>query len=249
MKKIQGIGQLEARFPVGDRARDQGYALNPLKSKTPEQVFTEIYKSNFWGGQDSVSGTGSDIIQTRTIRKEFTSVCREYRIASILDIPCGDFHWMQHFDFGHIDYTGADIVKEVIQRNAEKNGKNGVRFMNVNLLTDQLPTVDLIFCRDCLVHFSFEDIFRSLANVCESRSKFMLTTTFTGHRDNHDIATGEWRTLNLERAPFGFPPPLNVINEGCTEADGIFSDKSLGLWRLTDIRQALLSREALLSTP
>jgi hypothetical protein len=39
----------------------------------------------------------------------------------------------------------------------------------------------------------------------------------------------------MELAPFNFPPPIELINEGCTEGDNLFADKSIGLWRLQDI--------------
>lgn len=47
--------------------------------------------------------------------------------------------------------------------------------------------------------------------------------------------TGDWRPLNLERPPFNFPPPAELLAEGCTEAEGRFLDKSLGLWAIKDL--------------
>jgi hypothetical protein len=35
-----------------------------------EEIFTKIYKINGWAGTDSVSGTGSDLQQTRIIIKK-----------------------------------------------------------------------------------------------------------------------------------------------------------------------------------
>jgi hypothetical protein len=58
-------------------------------------------------------------------------------------------------------------------------------------------------------------------------------------RKNTDIATGNWRTLNLTVAPFEFPKPVLVVNEKCTEDGGRFRDKSLGLWKVSDVRAAL----------
>ena len=52
---------------------------------------------------------------------------------------------------------------------------------------------------------------------------------------NIDIVTGDWRPLNLERPPFGFPPAHELINEQCSEGNGAFRDKSLGLWRIADL--------------
>jgi len=217
-------------------------ALRKLKSKSTEDVFTEIYRSNAWGGKDSVSGTGSDVHQTRIITSGLQSLLIDLNISTTLDIPCGDFHWMKSVDLNGIDYTGADIVKELIQKNREEYARDGVRFQHLNLIKDKLPKVDLVFCRDCLGHFSFADIFLALDNVCNSQSKYFLTTTFTDRKENHDIVTGQWRVLNLELVPFVLHKPFKIINEGCMEGDGAYKDKSLGLWRIADIRESLTRR-------
>ena len=74
-----------------------------------------------------------------------------------------------------------------------------------------------------------------LDHVRRSRITYLLTTTFTQHEHNEDIQDGDWRMLNLARAPFVFPEPLAVLVEGCSEADGAYADKSLALWRIADI--------------
>ena len=94
---------------------------------------------------------------------------------------------------------------------------------------------DLLLCRDALVHFSFADIHRALANLKRSAIPYVLATTFPTTDVNDDITTGDWQPLNLEALPIRFPPPLRLINEGCTEGAGRFSDKSLGLWRVADL--------------
>lgn len=221
------------------------YACYKLKKKdVVEQLFTNIYTKNAWGGADSFSGTGSDAHQTRIIVKELPAIFSDFGITTMLDIPCGDFHWMKNVDLSPIDYMGADIVDDLIRKNTEQYGRTRVHFQKLNLIKDSLPKVDLIFCRDCLVHFSFEDIFQALDNICKSQSKYILTTTFSGRKNNQDIATGHWRTLNLELAPFMLPSPLKIIDEGCTEEDGAYNDKSLGLWRIADIRESLTRRYA-----
>jgi hypothetical protein len=166
-------------------------------------------------------------------------MCKGFDVHTVLDVPCGDFHWMRHVSMENIDYTGADIVTKLIQNNIQKYERENVHFRKLNLMKDKLPKVDLIFCRDCLVHFSYKDIFMSLNNMCDSESTYLLTTTFTGRRHNHDIATGQWRALNMEIAPLMLPPPLRIINEECSEGDGAYRDKSLGLWKMTDIRASL----------
>jgi hypothetical protein len=210
------------------------YAQLVMGSKPAEDLFTNFFCENKWGGTESFSGQGSDLFQTAVIRRQLPALCRELKIRSMLDIPCGDFNWMQHVDLGTIAYTGADIVSELIAHNSRYELPN-TRFCNLNLLKHKLPKVDLIFCRDCLVHFSFRDAFAALHNVCESGSTYLLTTTFASDRRNQDIPTGSWHPLNLESLPFSFPPPIKLINEGCTQSSGAYSDKSLGLWNIADI--------------
>lgn len=54
---------------------------------------------------------------------------------------------------------------------------------------------------------------------------------------SEDILTGDWRVLDLQQGPFHLPAPMRILNEGCTEGDGMFADWSLGLWRSGDLRE------------
>ena len=97
---------------------------------------------------------------------------------------------------------------------------------------DELPTTDLIFCRDCLVHLSYEHINKALANIKKSKSKYLLTTTFVETERNYDIATGDWRPLNLIKSPFSLSNPVEVINEGYFKTGEESADKSLLLYEI-----------------
>lgn len=220
----------------------EGISYFSLKSKSAESVFTEIYKNNGWHGLESVSGTGSGQDQTKRIKVELRTIFDELKIESMLDIPCGDFCWMNGVDLKGVDYLGADIVRDLIKENSHSFSSDRVRFQQLDLIGDPLPKVDLVFCRDCLVHFSFHDISLALDNICRSESTYLMTTTFTKRKKNRDIATGQWRVLNLQLAPFGFPVPLKVMSEGCTEGGGAYDDKSLGLWKIADLREAVVMK-------
>jgi len=210
------------------------YVAYKLRHSTTEEVFTDIYAHNRWGGTASASGTGSHLDQTSVLREALPTLFRELGVVSVLDIPCGDFHWMRTVNLNGMNYIGGDIVRALVRRNKEHYSRPRTEFRQINLLEDPLPQVGIILCRDCLVHLSFSDIIRALRNMCASGSEYLLTTTFCGPRKNLDILTGDWRPLNLECPPFGFPPPLRLINEGCTEKDGAYQDKALGLWCLIE---------------
>src|ERR1035437_2819313 len=59
--------------------------------------------------------------------------------------------------------------------------------------------------------------------------------SFPDEPTNGDGITGDWRPLNFEQPPFGFPRPLEGLRKGCTEQGGLFADKSLALWRVGDL--------------
>ena len=164
----------------------------------------------------------------------------DWGVCSLLDLPCGDFHWMRHLPLPKgLNYLGADIVEPLVERNQQLFGSACVKFLRLDALGDRIPRVDLILCRDCLVHLPEVDVRRALMNFSRSGSQWLLTTTFPGRGSAKDIALGKWRPLNLEAAPFCLPPPVTLIVERCTQGNGRFADKSLGLWHLHDVATAL----------
>ena len=200
--------------------------------------FQRIFEENAWGNSESISGEGSNLERTKVVRAKLPGLLARYGVRSLLDAPCGDFYWMKEVDLGDVEYIGADIVPEIIERDIQWYSAPRRRFVVCDLVEDALPAADLILCRDCLVHLPYEEIRRTIENFRRSGATWLLTTTFTGPRDNHDIVLGDWRALNLERTPFDFPPPVEIINEESDEVDeelGAFPDKSLGLWRLADL--------------
>lgn len=202
---------------------------NEFEGLSLDERFSRIYETNLWGCGESVSGLGSAVDETATIRMEIPALIRRLGASSLLDIPCGDFGWLSQTDLD-VDYTGADIVQDLVDRNQALHGCSFRRFRRLDVITDQLPCVDIVLCRDCLVHLSFANAQTALRNLRRSGSLWLLTTTFLEHETNDDIQDGDWRMLNLERAPFHLSPPQAVIIEGCTEAGGAYADKALGLW-------------------
>jgi SAM-dependent methyltransferase len=202
-------------------------------------VFDDFYRRNKWEGQTSLSGTGSDPAQTALIEAELAVLLREIGVRQLLDVPCGDFAWMQRIDLGGIDYVGGDIVAPLIEANRRRYRRPGVEFHVIDLVGGPLPAADLLLCRDCLVHLPLADAVRALRAVADADIDHVLLTTFAGRAANTDVPVGKWRPLNLEKPPFNLPPPQRLIVEGCTEKNGRFADKALGLWRRDDLAVAL----------
>lgn len=197
-----------------------------------EARFTEIATGKEWGDGESISGPGSSTDATAKIRSELPALLAEINATSILDIPCGDHNWMRQTDLPGIEYIGADVVRGIVETNRQRFPEK--RFEHLDLITDQLPKASVVFVRDCLVHLPFHQIIAALNNIVDSGAEWLIATHFPGRR-NHDIKAGAWRPLDMTAKPLNLPQPFRIINEGCTEGEGAFTDKSLGVWRVADI--------------
>ncbi len=227
-----------ARLPMFYRiVKSTYYGFHRIfrKKMHHEIVFNKIYRTNAWGDPETVSGAGSNSINTEVIRKELPALLQKLNVQNMLDIPCGDFFWMKNTSLSVERYIGADIVKELIERNTKLFGNSQRTFLLLDLLMEELPHVDMILCRDLLPHFSFRQIAAALEHIKESNSRYLLTSTYVARPANTDIQTGGFRPLNLQAEPFNFPAPLKIINEHCTYNNGTYFDKSLALWRIDDI--------------
>lgn len=223
-------------FKIKNPFRIYNFILKKLYKKNVKKTFKEIYQNNYWKSTESISGPGSELKQTEILVSKLPILFKEYDIKTILDLPCGDFKWMQTIDLSSFNYVGGDIVEELI--NINKNiylEQSNRKFIVIDLINDPLPACDIIIVRDCLVHLSYDNINKAIKNIKSSGCKYLLTTTFTNKNLNKDIVTGDWRPLNLEKSPFYFPSPILVINENCTEVNGIYNDKSMGLWEINKL--------------
>jgi len=200
-------------------------------------AFTQHYRLRDWGcGEETVSGPGSTLERTTTIRQALPPLFTEFGIRRVLDAGCGDFNWFRTLEIELDHYTGTDVVRELVAMNQERYGDANRRFVELDITRDRLPRVDLIFCRDCLVHLRDAQVLGALQSFRRSGSRYLLATTFTNRPTNEDAPLGGWRPMNLERPPFGLPTPLRLVNEGRTIEDGRYADKSLGLWELEALR-------------
>lgn len=206
-----------------------------LTGRDPVDIFAEYAATNKWGDKDSLSGRGSNLETTAHLRSLLPDLLRDLEAASLLDVPCGDFFWMRHVDLAGVAYTGGDIVPELVARNAATFARKGVNFAVIDLLAGPIPKADVIFVRDCLVHLSNDHVRQALSNIAASGGTWLLTTTFPDTGTNADIATGEWRPIDLTRPPFNLPPPHRLLAEGQVHLKGQQPDKMLGLWRISDI--------------
>jgi hypothetical protein len=127
------------------------------------------------------------------------------------------------------DYVGIDVVPEVIEAN-RRFERPGVRFAVADAVTGPLPEADVVLCREVLFHLSFRDGLAALRNmrVC---APWLLVTTDTTIWFNSDVPSGDFRRINLQRAPYRLPAPHRTIPD-----KAVIPGRVLGLWRSKDLR-------------
>ena len=198
-------------------------------------IFTRIYHQNAWGSGESVSGPGSTRLRAAVFVDDLVAALRQLDVRSLLDAPCGDFNWAAPVADAVDLYVGADVVPELVAANQARHASPRRAFVRLDLTRDALPAADAVLCRDCLVHFSFADVWAALGNIQDSGARYLIATTFLDRTYNLDAPTGSWRTLNLQAPPFAFGAPLLVIDEQCTGWNGQYRDKRLAVWPVASL--------------
>jgi len=106
-----------------------------------------------------------------------------------------------------INYIGGDIVEDLIYKLKQKHLGKNYEFRVFDITTDKIENSDLVICRDCFIHFSNDDIIKSINNFLNSNSKYFLISDSVVPKkfENEDIVTGEYRKIDLTKKPFNLP--------------------------------------------
>jgi hypothetical protein len=161
---------------------------------TPREVFTEIYRRNIWGYQETVSGGSSTLHYTEQLRQTLPALIAELRIGTLLDAPCGDFNWMSDVELPVKHYIGCDIVPLIVQNARIRHGRPGREFRTLDLCHDPLPDADLLLCRDCFIHLSEDMIFLAVDNILLQR-QVSSDHHLSRRKEPHD---SQWRLVHGE---------------------------------------------------
>jgi hypothetical protein len=226
------------RYPFGLMKRRK-LSTSILALGNAEARFTEIYKKNYWGSAESISGMGSTIEHTINLRNELPELFKKFSIKTVFDAPCGDFNWMKHvLEGNNVNYIGGDIVAPLIADNNARYRSKNVTFIHIDLIKEKFPKADLMICRDCLFHLSFHDTRSVLQNFIDAEISYLLTTTHihTERFRNKDIKTGDFRRIDLFSAPYYFPKDMLLRIEDWKAPD---PEREMCLWTRNQIIQAL----------
>lgn len=182
--------------------------LNPLLAEdSAEKAFTRVYEKGEWGRDEKgrgISGSGSTVTNAAFYIVYLQNFLKSNEIRSVVDVGCGDWSLSKNLNWENVSYTGIDVVKDVIERNTAGYSAPNVKFLCGDILTMNLPSADLLICKDVLQHLPNDKVQQFLKQT--RNFKHCLITNDvdpnTWTSANPQITIGDWRPIDLTKPPF-----------------------------------------------
>jgi SAM-dependent methyltransferase len=164
------------------------------------QQFSDIYSNNSW---DFGSGEGSLPIHTRGYVRFLARFLKDHNVRSVVDFGCGDWQFSRFIDWTGIDYTGLDIVPQVIQNNEAEFRRDNIRFRLFDGDLANIPGADLLIVKDVLQHWPNQEVAEFL-NILDRFPLALVTNCVNpgGNTVNDNTGIGGFRYLDPRLAPF-----------------------------------------------
>ena len=144
-------------------------------------------------------------------------------------------------------------MPEYIEDNKDEFQKDNTAFEIKDVTQEPIKSdVDLIMCRDFMMHLRWDKVIDLILNFKKSKAKYLLCTNFSNyetHSDSYSIVANAsdfgievengdtepqwgWKPTNLLLDPFNFPEPCYTFTEVHPDCGG----RSMCLWKLEDIK-------------
>lgn len=192
------------------------------ESTSPKDYFTRVYRQNYWGGKASRSGAGSEgkfADQKIGVVRELIADCS---VRTIIDLGCGDVHWMKEVIPFVERYHGVDVVPALIDSNQRAFGSSRVSFQCLDLTNEAeqsrllLRRADLVLCLDVFGHLLNAEVEALLGFIFDGIDvRYLLVTN---RRDARAMTLERGKTrrqgIDLERYPLfarRSPPRIRQI--------------------------------------
>jgi len=215
----------------------------------PEYVFSNIYREGKWGtslakkrkeGAPYFSGTGSS---SETIVGPYVDAIRTQlqgywsNKPRYVDLGCGDFTVGRHFLAQCSEYVGVDVVPDLIDHLRATVQHDHVRFLCLDITSQDLPEGDVCLLRQVLQHLSNAQILKIIPKLYKYQRVYVTehypadTKEIVPNRDKihgADIRLYDNSGVYLDLPPFNLPSSmLELILE---VRAGDFGDLYEGGW-------------------
>ncbi len=163
-----------------------------------QKIFEDVYKNNMWGG----SGDGSKLEYNKPFLNFLQKYVKDNNIKTILELGCGDFNLMKHFNFDGLKYFGADIAESIIAKNNKNYRKPNIKFLHEDIRGFKFERdYDLVLIKDVLIHLDNSSVLQVLYNA-RNVKRLLTVNDYNPKGNNINITTGQFRSLDLNDWPF-----------------------------------------------
>ena len=188
-------------------------------SRTAEEVFTEIYSNNRWGGEAGEFCSGSGTHRPHISEAYVSGITDQLKKCGLegldfVDLGCGDFSIGQRFVPLSSKYVGVDVVASLIASHRQRFGSDSVSFERLDIAEDDLPAGDVCFIRQVFQHLSNGQIVKILAKL-DRFSHVFITEHYPSDNPNikpnvdkvhgADVRVIRNSGVFLDAAPFNLP--------------------------------------------
>jgi len=201
--------------PIADFYRRLRTAVQVRRkwARPPEEVFSEIYKNNVWGGANGEmhSGPGSRFAQAELYVETVGNFIRDNGISRVIDLGCGDFEIGKKLANACDFYIGIDVVPELIDRNRQLFENDRVRFICADITEVELPDADVCLVRQVFQHMSNKHISKVIKRL--RKYKYLIVTE---HQPDNPISYNKDKVddagirFDLGSGVYLEQPPFNV---------------------------------------
>lgn len=189
-----------------------------FRGKTPEDIFTDVYQKNKWGGTPGEfnSGAGSTEGSVTGPYVEMVRTLAEsegLRGQRFVDLGCGDFRVGAQLAELASHYIGVDVVRALVEHNRATHGSERVAFVQADIVADALPAGDVCFVRQVFQHLSNAQI-RTVLPKLAAYSAVLVTEHLPAEADraapNVDKFHGADIRLTRSSGVYLGEPPFSV---------------------------------------
>lgn len=166
--------------------------------------FASIYSRGLWKSGGSLSGHGSRLDTTESIRDKITELIENAEVASILDLGCGDLTWISQVEAvaeRRVKYYGVDVVPALVAHNQRIFPWFNGEACDLEAFTKVVNfQADLVILKDVLPHHCAGTAAQILKLVNHGQWKYLLVTSHPAaiNQKRSGITGPMWVPFNVE---------------------------------------------------
>jgi hypothetical protein len=128
--------------------------MNNGDEKSISEIFTTIYLENRWGDGIQIPKSGVGSLPSNAVQyvRFIEKIITDYKIESVVDVGHGDWSMWRDYKFENVRYFGVDVSRGLSEQVSSQYGNPNRIFKFADGIHSELPSSDLLICKDVLQH-------------------------------------------------------------------------------------------------